>query len=120
MKYLYKEENINKKIDKFIDIYNQIVKENNNKSNNIMIIVPNNSTRNKYQEKINLSFSEEIKVTTYLGFIKKELIKFWSLVDRKCDKIHKKVISPIFISNSLSDYIINTQVESKRSLDGYF
>lgn len=120
MKYLFIEENINKKIDKFIDIYNKLINQNNNKSKNIMILVPNNRTRIIYLRKLNLSFSEELKITTYLSFIKKEIIKFWPLVLEKCDRIEKNTISPIFISSSLSDYIINAEVDNKRNSEGYF
>ncbi|MBO3443137.1 hypothetical protein [Clostridium sp. CCUG 7971] len=120
MKYLFIEENISKKIDKFIDIYNKLINQNNNRSKNIMILVPNNRARITYLRKLNLSFSEELKVTTYLSFIKKEIIKFWPLVLERCDKIEKNTVSPTFISSSLSDYIINSEVENKRNLEGYF
>lgn len=120
MKYLFTEENINKKINKFIDIYIKLINQNNNKSKSIMILVPNNRARTTYLRKLNLSFSEELKVTTYLSFIKKEIIKFWPFVLEKCKKIEKSTISPIFISSSLSDYIINAEVENKRNSEGYF
>lgn len=120
MKYIFREENINKKIDKFIDIYNKLINQNNHKSKNIMILVPNNRARTTYLRKLNLSFSEELKVTTYLSFIKKEIIKFWPLVLDRCEKIEKDTISPTFISSSLSDYIISDEVENKRNSEGYF
>ncbi|MGX4601015.1 hypothetical protein [Faecalimicrobium sp. JNUCC 81] len=120
MKYLFIEKNISKKIDKFIDIYNKLINQNNNRSKKIMILVPNNRARITYLRKLNLSFSEELKVTTYLSFIKKEIIKFWPLVLERCDKIEKNTVSPTFISSSLSDYIINSEVDNKRNLEGYF
>lgn len=120
MRYLFIEKNINKKIDKFIDIYNKLINQNNNRSKNIMILVPNNRARTTYLRKLNLSFSEELKVTTYLSFIKKEIIKFWPLVLDRCEKVEKNTISPTFISSSLSDFIISSEVENKRNSEGYF
>ncbi|WP_242824174.1 hypothetical protein [[Clostridium] dakarense] len=120
MKHIFTEENINKKIEKFIDIYTKLINQNNNKSKNIMILVSNNRARTAYLRKLNLNFSEELKIITYLSFIKKEIIKFWPLILEKCDKVEKNTISPIFISSSLSDYIINAEVENKRNSEGYF
>ena len=115
MKYLFKENNFENKKDKIIEIYIRLLKENNNKSKKIMLLVPNNITKLQYDRKINIGFSEEIKITTYLNFIKKELIKFWPIVLENCNQINKKLISPIFIPNSLSEYIIKNKVNEKRN-----
>ncbi|HSQ90138.1 hypothetical protein, partial [Romboutsia sp.] len=120
MKYLFKENNFENKKDKIIEIYIRLLKENNNKSKKIMLLVPNNITKLQYDRKINIGFSEEIKITTYLNFIKKELIKFWPIVLENCNQINKKLISPIFIPNSLSEYIIKNKVNEKRNIEGYF
>ena len=120
MKYLFKENNFENKKNQIIEIYKRLVKSNNNKTKKIMLLVPNNITKLQYDRKINIEFSEEIKIITYISFVKKELIKFWPVVSESCDKIKKDVVSPIFISSSLTDYIINNKVKTKRNLDGYF
>ena len=51
---------------------------------------------------------------------KKELTKFWPLINEKCIEIKNKKLSSIFISNSLAQYIINDKVNKKRNLEGYF
>lgn len=120
MKYLFMENRNDKKINKVIDKYRQLLKENNNKSKNIVLLVANNAIKLKYQRSINLEFSEEINIVTYIGFIRKEIIKYWPLIVENCDKINNKLISPKFISSSLSEYIITEQVRKKRNLEGYF
>lgn len=120
MKYLFKEDNIDKKLKDILDIYIKLIQKNNNKSQKILLLVPNSMTRLKYNKLINLEYSEELKITTYISFIKKELTKFWPLINEKCIEIKNKKLSPIFISNSLAQYIINDKVNKKRNLEGYF
>ena len=120
MKYLFKEDNIDKKLKDIVNIYIKLIQKNNNKSQKILLLVPNSMTRLKYNKLINLEYSEELKITTYISFIKKELTKFWPLINEKCIEIKNKKLSPIFISNSLAQYIINDKVNKKRNLEGYF
>ena len=120
MKYLFKEDNIDKKLKDIVNIYIKLIQKNNNKSQKILLLVPNSMTRLKYNKLINLEYSEELKITTYISFIKKELTKFWPLINEKCIDIKNKKLSPIFISNSLAQYIINDKVNKKRNLEGYF
>ncbi|MBQ3420411.1 MAG: hypothetical protein IJH34_01810, partial [Romboutsia sp.] len=120
MKYLFKEDNIDKKLKDIVNIYIKLIQKNNNKSQKILLLVPNSMTRLKYNKLINLEYSEELKITTYISFIKKELTKFWPLINEKCAEIKNKKLSPIFISNSLAQYIINDKVNKKRNLEGYF
>ncbi len=90
MKYLFKENNFENKKNQIIEIYKRLVKSNNNKTKKIMMLVPNNITKLQYDRKINIEFSEEIKITTYLNFVKKELIKFWPIVLESCDQDKKR------------------------------
>ena len=59
-------------------------------------------------------------INTYIGFIKKEIIKFWPLITEQCNKIINKSISPRFIPSSLSEYIIINKVNDQRNTNGYF
>lgn len=120
MKILLRENELNNKVNKLIEIYINLLKENNYKSKDILFLVPNNSTKNIYERKIDIEFSESINITTYLSFIKKEIVKFWPVICENCDKIHKINTSPVFIYNNLSEYIINDKVNEKRNLEGYF
>ena len=97
MKILLRENELNNKVNKLIEIYINLLKENNYKSKDILFLVPNNITKNIYERKINVEFSESINVTTYLSFIKKEIVKFWPIICENCDKIHKINTSPVYI-----------------------
>ena len=120
MKYLFKEVNLNKKKEKIINIYENIIKKNNYRSKNILFLVPNSITKLNYMRDINLLFSEELKITTYSHFVQSELIKYWPIVVKNCNQIKKDQISPSFISPSLSEYIIKSYVKKMREEENYF
>ena len=114
MKYLFKEVNLNKKKEKIINIYENIIKKNNYRSKNILFLVPNSITKLNYMRDINLPFSEALKITTYSHFVQSELIKYWPIVVKNCNQIKKEKISPSFISPSLSEYIIKSYIKKMR------
>lgn len=120
MKRLFNETNNKNKFSKVLNLYQQLLIDNNFRSKNIMLLVPNNATKLNYESKIDFKFSEELNITTYASFIKKELVKFWPIVFDKCNKIKKEVVSPAFISSSLTDYILSNNIKQKRNLEGYF
>ncbi|SCH29904.1 hypothetical protein [Romboutsia sp. 1001713B170207_170306_H8] len=120
MKFLYNircQKNKNKKV---IDKYLELINLNHNQSRKILLLVPNNMTKLEYERRVNLEYSEELKITTYLNFVKNELIKYWPIIIKNCEDIKSNSICPIFISNNLSDYIISNEVKKKRNLEGYF
>lgn len=120
MKKLFNETNNKNKFSKVLNLYQQLLIDNNFRSKNIMLLVPNNATKLNYESKTDFKFSEELNITTYASFIKKELVKFWPIVFDKCNKIKKEVVSPAFISSSLTDYILSNNIKQKRNLEGYF
>ena len=120
MIHLLKNNKREDKINEIVDLYNKILDENNNKTSKVMILVPNSSTRLDYIKRLKPNISEEIKIITYMNFIKGEIARFWPIINTNCDYIKTNTISPTFISNSLSQYIINDRVNKKRNLDGYF
>ena len=120
MKYLFKEVNLNKKKEKIINIYENIIKKNNYRSKNILFLVPNSITKLNYMRDINLPFSEELKITTYSHFVQSELIKYWPIVVKNCNQIKQDQISPSFISPILSEYIIKSYVKKMREAENYF
>lgn len=120
MKKLFNETNNKNKFSKVLKLYQQLLIDSNFISKNIMLLVPNNATKLNYESKIHFEFSEELNITTYISFVKKELIKFWPIITNKCNKIKKEAVSPTFISSSLTDYILNNKIKQKRNLEGYF
>ena len=110
MKYLFRENNNEVKVNKVLDLYRKLLNETNNRSKCIMLIVPNATSKLNYERELNIDISEELNITTYISFIKREIIKFWPLITEKCNQIINKSISPIFIPSSLSEYIIINKV----------
>ena len=120
MKYLFRENNNEVKVNKVLDLYRKLLNETNNRSKCIMLIVPNATSKLNYERALNIDISEELNITTYISFIKREIIKFWPLITEKCNQIINKSISPIFIPSSLSEYIIINKVNEQRNANGYF
>ena len=109
-------EKINKIKEKnILDLYKNLLEEVNYKSESILFIVPNSATKLNYERTLDIEFSGVLNITTYIGFIKKELIKFWPLITEDCEQIKNKSISPIFIPSSLSEYIIINKVNEQRN-----
>lgn len=120
MEYLFEKSGLREYRDEPLDKYREILEKNYNNSRSIILLVPNNNTKIRYERSLKLDYSEELKITTYIGFVKKELLKYWPLIIEKCNKISKKPVSPTFISNSLSEYLIVQKVKEKRIQEGYF
>ena len=120
MKYLFQEVNLNKKKEKILNIYENIIKNNNYKSSNILFLVPNAITKLSYIREIKLPFSEQLKITTYSHFVQSEVIKYWPIIAENCQEIKKEKISPSFISQSLSEYIIKSYIKKVREEENYF
>lgn len=120
MKYLFKEVDLNKKKEKIINIYKDIIKTNDYRSKDILFLVPNAITKLSYMRELNLPFSEELKITTYSHFVQSELIKYWPIIESNCEKIKVNKISPSFISQSLSEHIITDYIKKTREEENYF
>lgn len=120
MRYIYRNLENNDKENKIVSLYNVILEKCKNKSSKIMILVPNNLTKLKYEKKINIDYCEKLNITSYTNFIKGELIKFWPIVLENNNDIKEHHIRPKFINNTLTDYIIGEKVKSKREKEGYF
>lgn len=120
MKYLFQEIDLNKKKEKIVNIYENIIKENDYRSKDILFLVPNGITKLSYMRSINLPFSEELRITTYSHFVQSEIIKYWSIIENNCDKIKSNKTSPSFISQSLSEYMIMKYIHKTREEENYF
>ncbi len=96
MKYLFRENNNEVKVNKILDLYRKLLNETNNRSKCIMLIVPNATSKLNYERELNIDISEELNITTYISFIKREIIKF-SQVKFKVSTLNK---SAYFISTS--------------------
>ncbi|WP_419742551.1 hypothetical protein [Paraclostridium dentum] len=109
-----------RKINDIKDKYIEFVNKESYKTNNILLLVPNNKIKFKYNKLINLNISEEINISTYNSFVIKEVVKFWPIIQQKYNNIINHKVKPSIINSSLSDYILNKIVKEKRTVEGFF
>ena len=98
MKYLFRENNNEVKVNKILDLYRKLLNETNNRSKCIMLIVPNATSKLNYERELNIDISEELNITTYISFIKRVIkisIRFLLI-------LILNIIIPYVILNSLS------------------
>lgn len=109
-----------RKINDIKDKYIEFANKESYKTNNILLLVPNNKIKFKYNKLINLKVSEEINISTYNSFLIKEVVKFWPSIQQKYNNIINHKVKPSIINSSLSDYILNKIVKEKRTVEGFF
>ena len=109
-----------RKINDIKDKYIELANKESYKTNNILLLVPNNKIKFKYNKLINLKVSEEINISTYNSFLIKEVVKFWPIIQQKYNNIINHKVKPSIINSSLSDYILNKIVKEKRTVEGFF
>ncbi|WLD27263.1 hypothetical protein CDIFMA2_11400 [Clostridioides difficile] len=91
MEYLFKKSSLKKDENESLGKYKELLDRTENNSRSIILLVPNNNTRIRYERSLELDYSEELKITTYIGFVKKELLKYWALIIEKCEGINKNL-----------------------------
>lgn len=99
--------------------YKHLVEEEKVNSEQILVLIMNRYQGLTWKRELCLKTSSEIKVCTYQGFIKKELIKYWPIVEKNCPKLRSKRIRPEFVSADTANYMMETLVEVFRN-KGYF
>lgn len=109
-----------RKINDINDKYIEFANKESYKTNNVLLLVPNNKIKFKYNKLINLKVSEEINISTYNSFLIKEVVKFWPIIQQKYNNIINHKVKPSIINSSLSDYILNKIVKEKRTVEGFF
>ncbi|WP_053831373.1 hypothetical protein [Paraclostridium bifermentans] len=109
-----------RKINDIKDKYIEFANKESYKTNNTLLLVPNNKIKFKYNKLINLNISEEINISTYNSFLIKEVVKFWPIIQQKYNNIINHKVKPSIINSSLSDYILNKIVKEKRTVEGFF
>ena len=90
-----------KEKNEILQNYIQIIKDNNFKSNDILIFTDNSVASLNYIRQIDINISEELKIRTYSQFVREEVKKYWPIILSYCKNIIKKDLVPKFISNNL-------------------
>jgi hypothetical protein len=100
--------------------YRHMVEEEKINTNDILVLIMNRYQGLTWKRELCLKASGETKILTYQGFIRKELIKYWPIVEKNCSKIKKGKIRPEFVSGDTANYMMEVLVDYFRKKKGYF
>ncbi len=109
-----------KEKNEILQNYIQIIKDNNFKSNDILIFTDNSVASLNYIRQIDINISEELKIRTYSQFVREEVTTYWPIILSSCKNIIKKDLVPTFISTNLKTYIFEKKIEEMRNKNSYF
>ena len=109
-----------KEKNEILQNYIQIIKDNNFKSNDILIFTDNSVASLNYIRQIDINISEELKIRTYSQFVREEVTTYWPIILSSCKNIIKKDLVPTFISTNLKTYIFEKKIEERRNKNSYF
>lgn len=109
-----------KEKNEILQNYIQIIKDNNFKSNDILIFTDNSVASLNYIRQIDINISEELKICTYSQFVREEVTTYWPIILSSCKNIIKKDLVPTFISTNLKTYIFEKKIEEMRNKNSYF
>ena len=109
-----------KEKNEILQNYIQIIKDNNFKSNDILIFTDNSVASLNYIRQIDINISEELKIRTYSQFVREEVTTYWPIILSSCKNIIKKDLVPTFISTNLKTYIFEKNIEEMRNKNSYF
>ena len=109
-----------KEKNEILQNYIQIIKDNNFKSNDILIFTDNSVASLNYIRQIDINISEELKIRTYSQFVREEVTTYWPIILSSCKNIIKKDLVPTFISTNLKTYIFEKKIEEIRNKNSYF
>lgn len=109
-----------KEKNEILQNYIQIIKDNNFKSNDILIFTDNSVASLNYIRQIDINISEELKIRTYSQFVREEVTTYWPIILSSCKNIIKKDLVPTFISTNLKTYIFEKKIEEMRNKNNYF
>lgn len=100
--------------------YRHMVEEEKIDTNDILVLIMNRYQGLTWKRELCLKASGETKILTYQGFIRKELIKYWPIVEKNCNKVKKGKIRPEFVSADTANYMMEVLVDYFRKKKGYF
>lgn len=109
-----------KEKNEILQNYIQIIKDNNFKSNDILIFTDNSVASLNYIRQIDINISEELKIRTYSQFVREEVTTYWPIILSSCKNIIKKDLVPTFISTNLKTYIFEKKIEEMKNKNSYF
>ena len=99
--------------------YSSMINEQEINSDDILVLVLNRGEVYKWLENIDVSSASSLRVSSYFGFVQKEIKRFWPLILKKGKMIKKLEINPVFMTFESSQDLMSKTVSFYRS-KGYF
>lgn len=103
-----------------INKYRKMVEKEKINTGDILVLIMNRYQGITWKRELYLKTSGETKILTYQGFVRKELIKYWPIIERSCSKVKKGKIRPEFVSADTANYMMEVLVDYFRKKKGYF
>ena len=100
--------------------YRSMVEKEKINTEDILVLIMNRYQGITWKRELCLKTSGETKILTYQGFVRKELIKYWPIVEKNCSKVKKGKIRPEFVSADTANYMMEILVDYFRKKKGYF
>ena len=100
--------------------YRHMIEEEKIHTNGILVLIMNRYQGLTWKRELCLNGSAETKILTYQGFIRKELIKYWPIVEKNCSKVKKGKVRSEFVSADTANYMMEVLVDFFRKKKGYF
>lgn len=97
-----------------------MIEKENIPSEKILVFLYNSIQSIKWTTKLNFNLCGEVNKNTYVGFINKELKKYWPVVTEKCEDIKENFIKPQRVSSEVSSYIMEKIIDDLRKEKDYF
>lgn len=99
-----------------IERFNYLISSRNGKSSDIMVFVPNRSQSYLWRSSISYNMADGTNISSYFGFVQKELRKYWMTISNNSDFNIGQDIEPVFMnfeaSQSVAAKIVSDIIES--------
>ena len=79
------------------------------RSDRLLVLTPNANQADKWRQNINIAITGKLNINTFLGFIQKELRRYWNLINES------KSVEPVFLNIEASKYLMQICVNNLRS-----
>ena len=103
-----------------IEKYKHLINKEKVKSENILCLYMNRFQGLKWKEELVFNKVGAVNTLSYLGFIRKELVKYWPIVTENCKEMNKNLLKPKFMSTDVSNYMMKMLVDYYRIKKDWF
>ncbi len=95
--------------------YSSMINEQGLNSDEILVLVLNRGEVYKWLENIEVNSASSLRISSYFGFVQREVRRFWPLILKKSKGIKRIEINPIFMTFESSQDLMSKTVSFYRS-----